>query len=143
MKLSVQSIHQIAELNITSRSKVTQEEDLTWNWVLHLITERTNFVDEGVDHFRRFEVGGSLHYKDTLDDPNFNTLEIEHVRVKLNHVNLGIGKLHTVLSLHYPIMTLRMLIIKHIYKGLIITTILSKVIQPSELLIQRATFQVS
>jgi hypothetical protein len=124
MKLSVQSIHQIAELNITSRSKVTQEEDLTWNWVLHLITERTNFVDEGVDHFRRFEVGGSLHYKDTLDDPNFNTLEIEHVRVKLNHVNFGIGKLHTVLSFLDSI-----LIIKHIYKGLIITTILSKVIQ--------------
>ena len=53
MKLSVQSIHQIAELNITSRSKVTQEEDLTWNWVLHLITERTNFVDEGVDHLEK------------------------------------------------------------------------------------------
>jgi hypothetical protein len=70
MKLSVQSIHQIAELNITSRSKVTQEEDLTWNWVLHHYNERTNFVDEGVDHLRRFEVGWSLHYRDTLDDPS-------------------------------------------------------------------------
>ena len=98
MKLSVQSIHQIAELNITSRSKVTQEEDLTWNWVLHLITERTNFVDEGVDHFRRFEVGGSLHYRDTLDDPNFNTLEIEHVRVKLNHIHPRVIITNTVRS---------------------------------------------
>jgi hypothetical protein len=98
MKLSVQSIHQIAELNITSRSKVTQEEDLTWNWVLHLITERTNFVDEGVDHFRRFEVGGSLHYRDTLDDPNFNTLEIEHVRVKLHHIHPRVIITNTVTS---------------------------------------------
>ena len=36
-----------------SRGKVTQEEDLTGNWVLHCITERTNFVDEGVDHLKK------------------------------------------------------------------------------------------
>ena len=58
MKLSVQSIHHVAELNITSRSKVTQEEDLTGNWVLHCITERTNFVDEGVDHLKKVGLVG-------------------------------------------------------------------------------------
>ena len=31
---------------------------------------------EGGSHLGRFEVGWSLHYRDTLDDPNFNTKEI-------------------------------------------------------------------
>ena len=76
MKLSVQSIHHFFEGSVTIGGKVTQEEDLTGDWVIHCITERTNFVDEGVDHLGRFEVGWSLHYRNTLDDPNFNTKEI-------------------------------------------------------------------
>jgi hypothetical protein len=70
------------------------------------------------------EVDWSLHYRDTLKAPEIVTLEVEHVRVKLDHVNFGVSELNTVPSFLHSI-----LFIKHIYKGLIITTILSKVIQ--------------
>lgn len=45
MKFGVQRIHQVAELTITLRSKVVQEEDLTGNRILHRVTESANLVE--------------------------------------------------------------------------------------------------
>ena len=48
--IGVQGIHQIAELSITIRSKVTQEEHFTGNRIVHRVTEFANLVDEFGDH---------------------------------------------------------------------------------------------
>ena len=50
MKFSVQSIHQVAELSITLRGKVIQEEDFAGNRILHRVTKSADLIDNVLKH---------------------------------------------------------------------------------------------
>ena len=65
MKFCVQSVHQVAELSVTIRGKVIQEEDLTGDRILHRVTKSANLVDHLVGFGCPYTIG-------TLSTPPFS-----------------------------------------------------------------------
>ena len=113
--ISVQSIHQVAELSITLGSKVIQEEDFAGNRILHRVTKSADLVDNVAEHLD-LSVRNCVSTKCQSD--------VEHITIQLDDIYLRVIPLHTVASFSGTI-----ILIEIIYKRLIITTLTCKFIQ--------------